>query len=151
MLRARINDELKTAMKARDGVAVSTLRLILAALKDRDIAARTNGQDAGVEEGEILRMIQTMIRQRGDSIEAYEKGGRQELADRERQEIVILQRFLPRQMGEAEIRQAVDAMIAEAGAEGLKDMGRVMAALRQAHAGQMDFGKASGIVRERLA
>ncbi|MEQ8640009.1 MAG: GatB/YqeY domain-containing protein [Alphaproteobacteria bacterium] len=151
MLRAQISDRLKVAMKARDTIAVSTLRLILAALKDRDIAARTEGHDAGVGDAEILAMLQTMIRQRHDSVAAYEKGGRQELADREAKEIAILQTFLPRQMDEAEMRQAIAVLIAEIGSDGLKDMGRTMTALRQTYAGQMDFGKASAIVRERLA
>lgn len=138
-------------MRAKDARAISTLRLIIAALKDRDIAARGDGDEGGIGDDEILQMLQTMVRQRRDSIELYEKGGRLELAEREAEEIAIIERFLPSQLDEAEIAEAVTTTIADIGAAGLKDMGKVMGALRGRYAGQMDFGKASAIVKERLS
>lgn len=151
MLRSRLNDALKVAMKSKDTLAVSTLRLILAALKDRDIAARGKGNTDGISEDEVLEMLQKMVRQRRDSIEMYTKGGRDELAEREANEIVVIEGFLPQSLGEAEMRAAIDAVIAELNAASIKDMGRVMAELKQRFAGQMDFGKASAIVKEILA
>lgn len=151
MLRSRLNDALKAAMKSKDTLAVSTLRLILAALKDRDIAARGKGNDEGITEDEVLEMLQKMVRQRRDSIEMYTKGGRQELAEREASEIAVIERFLPQSLGEEEMRAAIDTAIAELNASSIKDMGRVMAELKQRFAGQMDFGKASAIVKELLA
>ncbi len=150
MLRARLNDELKTAMKAKDGRAISTLRLILAALKDRDIAARGRGVTDGIDEGEIVEMMQKMVRQRHESIALYNQGNRPELAQQEAEEIAIIERFLPRAMDDAEIAAAVEAAIAELGVATLKDMGRVMAALKQAHAGRMDFAKAGQLVKQKL-
>ncbi|MCB9948168.1 MAG: GatB/YqeY domain-containing protein [Rhodospirillaceae bacterium] len=150
MLRKRINEALKEAMKAKRQRAVSTLRLILAALKDRDIAARAKGNTEGLGDGEITGLLQTMIRQRRESIALYEQGGRLELAEAEREEIEVIEGFLPRQMGEDEMRQAVAGVIAEIGAAGLKDMGRTMAELRTRFGGQMDFGKASGVVKASL-
>jgi uncharacterized protein YqeY len=151
MLRARFNDELKAAMKAKDPRAVSTVRLILAALKDRDIAARSRGNTEGIGDDEIGDLLQKMIRQRRESIELYQQGKREDLAQQEREEIAIIERFLPQQMSESETAAAVSALIAELGAGSIKDMGRVMAALKQRHAGQMDFSKASALVKERLS
>ena len=151
MLRARFNEELKTAMKAKDQRAVSTVRLILAALKDRDIAARSRGNTEGIGEDEIGELLQKMIRQRRESIELYQQGKREDLAQQEREEIAVIERFLPQQMSESEMAQAVSVLIAELGAGSIKDMGRVMAALKQRHAGQMDFSKASALVKERLS
>lgn len=150
MLRQDLPQALKTALKEKDERAVSTLRLILAALKDRDIAARGKGEDGGIGDDEILQMLQTMVKQRRDSIELYEKGGRLELADQEREEIEIIERFLPAQLGDDEIARAVDDTISDVGATGLKDMGAVMGALRERYPGQMDFGKASKAVKARL-
>ena len=151
MLRQQLNDALKEAMKAKKGRAVSTLRLILAALKDRDIANRTEGAgDAGIGDDQILQLLQSMIKQRRDSIEAYVKGGRQELADGEAEEIEIIQRFLPEQMDDKALAEAVEQIISEAGASSIKDMGNVMGMLRGKYAGQMDFGKASTLVKARL-
>ena len=151
MLRQQLNDALKEAMKAKQGRAVSTLRLILAALKDRDIANRTeDADDGGIGEDQILQLLQSMIKQRRDSIEAYLKGGRQELADGEAEEIDIIQRFLPEQMDDKALAEAVGQVIAEAGASSIKDMGNVMGMLRGKFAGQMDFGKASALVKKRL-
>ena len=151
MLRQQLNDALKEAMKAQQSRAVSTLRLILAALKDRDIANRTeDADDGGITEDQILQLLQSMIKQRRDSIAAYLKGGRQELADGEAEEIGIIQRFLPEQMDDEALAVAVEQVIAEAGASTIKDMGNVMGMLRGKFAGQMDFGKASALVKARL-
>lgn len=151
MLREQLNAALKTAMKEKQTVAVSTLRLILAALKDRDIAARSKGVMDGIGEDEILGMLQSMIKQRRESIEMYEKGGRLELAEQEAAEIGIIETFLPKQMSDAEADAAIDAVIAQTGAAGIKDMGKVMGALKAKHAGQMDFAKASATVKQKLA
>jgi len=151
MLRNQLNDALPTAMKAKDSRAVGTVRLILAALKDRDIAARGKGNTEGIDETEILQMLQTMIKQRNESIEMYEKGYRMELAQQEREEIEIIRRFLPEQMTEDAAKTAIMELIGELGAEGLKDMGRTMGALRERYAGRMDFAKASGLVKAQLS
>ncbi len=150
MIRQQLTDALKEAMKGRDARAVSTLRLILAALKDRDIAARGRGNTEGISDDDILSLLQTMIRQRRESIELYEQGGRLDLVEAEREEIGVIERFLPRQMDEAATRQAVSEVIGRIGATGLKDMGRAMADLRQRYAGQMDFAKASALVKAAL-
>lgn len=150
MLRQQLNDALKTAMLAKDARKVSTVRLILAALKDRDIAARPKGMADGIGEDEIRQMLQSMIKQRRESITMYEQGGRPELAKQEADEIAIIETFLPRQMAEAEIVAAVKAAIAETGAGGIKDMGRVMAVLKERYAGQMDFTKASAVTKAEL-
>ncbi len=150
MLRQRLTDELKAAMKARDPRKVSTLRLILAALKDRDIAARGNGRADGIGEEEIHELFAKMIRQRRESIKLYEQGGRVDLAEQEREEIGVIEGFMPRQLNGAEIEEAVALVIAEVGAAGLKDMGRTMAALKAGYAGRMDFGKASALVKKTL-
>ena len=151
MLRERLNADLKAAMKAKEPRAVATIRLILAALKDRDIAARTKGTGEGIDDSEILQMLQTMIKQRRESIGHYEAGGRLELAEQEEREIEIIEGFLPSQLGDDEIEAAVKATIDEIGATGIKDMGRTMAALRERYAGQMDFGKASGVAKSALS
>ena len=150
MLRTRLNDALKSAMKAKDGLAVSTLRLTLAALKDRDIAARTKGDTNGIGEDDILGLLGTMIKQRREAIAHYEQGGRPELAKREAEEIDVIEGFLPKQLSDEEIQSVVKEMIAEVGAGGLKEMGRVMAALRERYSGRMDFAKASARVKEQL-
>ncbi|MBI5162380.1 MAG: GatB/YqeY domain-containing protein [Magnetospirillum sp.] len=150
MLRQQLNDALKAAMLGKQPRTVSTVRLILAALKDRDIAARSRGVMDGIGDDEILSMFQSMIKQRRESITLYEQGGRIDLAQQEAEEIVIIERFLPVQMSEAEAGAAIAAVIAEVGAGGIKDMGRVMAALKERFAGRMDFGKASGLVKKAL-
>ena len=150
MLRKRLNGALKTAMKAKDQVTLSTVRLILAALKDRDIAARPKGVTDGIGEEEILGMLQSMIKQRRESIALYEKGGRLELAEQEAQEIAIIEQFLPSQLGEAEMNEAIQSTIQEVGANCLKDMGKCMTALREKYAGRMDFAKASAKVKQTL-
>ncbi len=150
MLRDLLNTDLKEAMKAREARKVSTLRLILAALKDRDIAARGDGYEDGISDDEILHMLQTMIRQRRESIELYRKGERTDLADGEAEEIEVIESFLPRQLDEAEMSSAIETVITETGAAGLKDMGTVMAKLKADYAGRMDFAKASGLVKRLL-
>jgi hypothetical protein len=150
MLRARFTEALKDAMRAKNERAVGTLRLILAALKDRDISARGKGNLDGIGEDEIAQMLQSMIKSRRESIVLYEQGGRVELADQERAEITIIEGFLPRQMAPDEVDAAIKAAIAETGAKGIKDMGKVMAALKSRHAGQMDFTKASAATKALL-
>ena len=152
MLRQDISEALKTAMKAKDARATSTLRLILAALKDRDIAARGEGQgDGGISDEAILEMLQKMIKQRHDSIEQYEKGNRPDLVQQEREEIEIIKTFLPKQMSEDEVRAAVGELVTEIGAGSIKDMGKTMAALKERYAGRMDFTKAAQLVKDRLS
>ena len=151
MLRDRLNEALKASMKEKKPVAVSTLRLILTAVKDRDIAARSKGNDDGIGESEILQVLQTMVRQRHDSIEMYRQGNRPELAAREAEEIGVIESFMPRQLDPAEVSAAIEAVIAETGASSIKDMGKAMGLLRERHAGQMDFGKASAMLKAALS
>ena len=150
MLRTRLSDALKAAMKNKDVRRVSTLRLILAALKDRDIAARTDGKDKPLAEDDILLMLQTMVRQRRESIDLYEKGNRPELAQKERDEITVIEDYLPQQLSDDEMSDATPRVIDECAETGLKDMGRIMATLRQRYPGQMDFAKCSKIVKDLL-
>ena len=148
-MRERLAEEVKAAMKAGDKARLSTLRLMQSAVKDRDIANRGTGKEAASDD-EVLQLFAKMVKQREESAKAFEDGGRPELAAGERAEIAIIRDFLPRQMDEAETTAAVRAVIAETGAAGVKDMGRVMAALREKYAGQMDFSKASGVVKGLL-
>ncbi|HET6619103.1 MAG TPA: GatB/YqeY domain-containing protein [Dongiaceae bacterium] len=150
MLRQRLNDELKAAMKSRDQRATSALRLILAALKDRDIAARTRGVTDGVDESEIIDMMQKMVRQRQESIALYRQGNRPELADLEQGEINIIERFLPKKMSESETDTAIASVVEELGASSIKDMGRVMATLKERYSGRMDFAKVGQQVKQKL-
>ena len=150
MLRQAFTDRLKQAMKARDARTVSTVRLILAGLKERDVAARGEGNADGIAEPEIARMLQSMIKQRRELIVLYEQGKRADLAQQERDEIGVIESFLPQQMTEDQIAAAAQAAIAETGAAGIKDMGKVMAALREHHAGSMDFSRAGPIVKRLL-
>lgn len=151
MLRTELSDALKKAMKERDQRSVSTIRLILAALKDRDIAARGGGNSEGIGEPEIIEMLRKMVRQREESIALYEQGGRLELAQQEREEIGVIERYLPKQMSEAETKAAVEAAVAELGAQSLKDMGKVMGALKLNYGGRMDMAKAGQLVKAKLA
>ena len=151
MLREKLNEAMKEAMRARDTAALGTIRLILAKLKDADIAARTEASREGVADDRILSMMQGMIKQRNESIALYEKGNRADLADKEKAEIAVIERFLPRQMDEAAVQAAVTDAIKAAGATSIKDMGGVMAALKNKYAGQMDFAKASAVVKKTLA
>jgi uncharacterized protein YqeY len=151
MLRQRLKDELVQAMKAKDQRKVATLRLIMAAVKDRDITARTPESRDGVNDDEILQILGKMIRQRQESIKIYQEGGRPELAEQEAQEVSIIESFLPEQLSDAEISAACASVMDELGAGSLKDMGRTMAALKERYAGQMDFAKAGQVVKGRLS
>ena len=151
MLRDKLNEAMKDAMRARDQAALGTIRLILAKLKDTDIAARTEASREGVADDKILSMLQSMIKQRNESIALYEKGARQDLADKEKAEIAVIERFLPQQMDEAAVEAAVREAMAASGAKSIKDMGGVMAALKAKYAGQMDFAKASAAVKKALS
>jgi hypothetical protein len=150
MLRQRISDDQKTAMKARDTETLGAIRLISAALKDKDIAARPSGNANGIPDPEIIDMMQKMVRQRQESIEMYEKGNRPELAAKEQAEIEVIQRYLPRQLSEADATAAIAAIIAETGAGSIRDMGKVMNALKERYAGQLDFGKVGALVKAKL-
>lgn len=150
MLRDRLNERLKAAMKDKDQCAVATVRLILTAVKDRDIASRTKGGAAEIDETEILSVLQTMIKQRQEAIKLYEQGGRLELAQQEADEIEVIREFLPEQLGAEEAAAAIDDVIAEVGAQSIKDMGKAMGALRARYAGRMDFGQASAVLKEKL-
>ncbi len=151
MLREKLTEAMKDAMRAKDQAALGTIRLILAKLKDVDIAARTEASREGVADDKILSMMQGMIKQRNESISLYEKGGRADLADKEKAEIAVIERFLPQQMDDAAVEAAVREAIAAAGATSVKDMGGVMAALKGKYAGQMDFAKASAAVKKALS
>ncbi len=148
-MRDEINENLKTAIKAQDKRRVGTLRLINAAIKDRDIAARSSGKDA-VTDAEILEILAKMVKQRVESAQTYEEAGRGELAAQEREEIEIIKDFLPQQMSEQEVSAAVKEVVDEIGASSLKDMGRTMGALKEKYAGKMDFGQANKVVKELL-
>lgn len=150
MLREEIQAALKDAIKNGRNKEVSTLRLITAALKDRDIAARSKGNQDGINDDEFLSMLQTMIKQRQESAKLYREGNREELAMSEEAEIETIRRFMPEQMDEAAISAAIAAALEETGAESIKDMGKVMGLLKQRHAGQMDFGVVSGMIKEKL-
>ena len=154
-MKSRVNDALKDAMRARDAVRLSTLRLINAAIKDRDIAARGGleraDQAPGVTDEEVLQILAKMVKQRQESIRSYEEGGRLELAERERAEIAVIEEFLPKQLDDAEVEAAIGAAIDEVGANSLRDMGKVMGALKSRYTGQMDFGAVGPQVKARLA
>jgi uncharacterized protein YqeY len=149
VLRDQINEAVKTAMKAQDKLRLSTLRMVNAAIKNADIEARGAGKGP-LADGDIFGLMQKLIKQRQESIELYDRGGRAELADQERSEIDIIKGFLPRQLSEAEAKDAIAEAIRETGAAGMKDMGKVIAALKERHAGRMDFGKASALVKGML-
>jgi uncharacterized protein len=148
-LRDRFTDELKTSMKAGDTARTSTLRMVLAKLKDVDIAARPKGIDR-VPDDEVMTMLRGMVKSRRESVELYRQGNRPELAEKEEAEIAVIESFLPRQLDEAAMAQAVDEAVAETGAAGIKDMGKVMAALRAKHAATLDMAKAGPMVKARL-
>lgn len=150
-LRTQISTELKSAMKNREAERLSTLRLITAAIKDRDIASRgEDGENTGVGDPEVLQILGKMVKQRQESARAYEEGGRLELADRERSEITVIEDFLPRQLTDAEVETVVSAAIAETGAASIRDMGRVMGLLKGKYTGQIDFGAVGPMIKARL-
>ena len=150
-LRAKLNDAMKEAMKAKDAQRLATVRLILAALKDRDIAARSETNKDLVGDDDILTLLAKMIKQREESAAVYRQGGRPELAEKEDAEIAVIRTFMPRQMDETEMKAAVQAVIAETGAASIKDMGKVMAVLKERFAGQMDFSRASAATKDALS
>ena len=147
-MREAVNQALKDAMKARDAARTGALRMVSAAIKDRDIEARAKGREASDEE--LFAALSKMIRQREESAKVYDEGGRPELAAKERAEIEVIRAFLPKQMNEEELRAAAASAIAETGATSPRDMGKVMALLKERHAGAMDFGKASALVKAKL-
>ncbi|HWW46870.1 MAG TPA: GatB/YqeY domain-containing protein [Xanthobacteraceae bacterium] len=149
MLRDEINAHVKDAMRAKDERRLSTLRMINSSIKNADIEARGNGKEP-LGDDDILSLLQKMVKQRQESVALYEKGGREELAAQERAEIEVISSYLPTQMSEDEVNAAIKAAIAETGAAGMKDMGKVIAVLRGKYAGRMDFGKASGLVKAAL-
>ncbi len=149
-LRTRLSEALKDSMRAKDETRVATVRLMLAGIKDRDIAARPSGNKDGIGDAEILNFLQSAIKQRMDSITMFQQGNRQDLVDKENAEIAVIKTFLPQQFGDAEITDLAKQEIAAVGAAGMKDMGKVMTALRAKYAGQMDFGKASNVVKGLL-
>ncbi len=149
-MRDRLKEMLATAMKAGDKRRLGTVRLILAAIKDRDIANRTAGKDDNISDEDILALLQKMVKQRRESMTMYQEGGRMELATQEEEEIAIIEEFLPQQISAAEMEAAVAAVVAESGASGLKDMGGVMAVLKERFAGRMDFAQAAGQVKSLL-
>jgi uncharacterized protein len=150
MLRDAITERMKTAMRAKDSRTLSTVRLIMAALKDRDIAARSDGDRPQIPDSEILRLLQGMVKQRRESIALYEKGNRPELVQQENDEIAVIESFLPQQLDDAGIEVAAKAAIAETGAAGIKDMGKVMGVLRERHTGVLDMAKAGAVVKRLL-
>ncbi len=151
-LREDINSALKQAMRDRAADRLSTLRLIMAAIKDRDIAARGEGEEGGgVSDADILSILAKMVKQRQESARTYEEGGRLDLAERELGEITIIEEFLPKQLSDDEVVEAVKAAVAEVGAESIRDMGKVMGALKAKYTGQMDFGKVGPMVKDQLA
>jgi uncharacterized protein YqeY len=149
MLREEFTSQLKIAMKGGDKRRVETIRMITAALKDKDIEARVSGKDIG--EDEILGLLQKLVKSRQESLEIYQQNARPELAEKEAEEIAIISSFLPQPMSDEDVAAAIKAAIAETGAASIKDMGKVIAALKAQHAGKMDFGKASGLVKAALA
>ncbi len=150
MIRESIKTALVNAMKAKEEKTVATLRLINAAIKDKDIEARSKGIMDGIDDGAVMSLLQTMIKQRRESIEMYTKGGRLDLADAEQHEINIIQSFLPQQMSEAEVLEAIRSLVAETGASSIKDMGKLMGLVKSKYAGRMDMGKASGVIKQVL-
>lgn len=151
MLRAQINDALKDAMRAKEERTVAAVRLIIAKMKDLDIAARPKGNANGIGDEEILAMLQSMIKQRRESIVLYEKGNRADLVKQESDEIIVIERFLPQQMDEAAIKAAIEQVITSTGAKEIKDMGKVMAEMKKTYTGQMDFAQAGALVKARLS
>lgn len=149
-MRTRVNSALKDAMKAKEADRLSTLRLINAAIKDRDIALRGEGNDDGVADDEVLGILGKMVKQRHESARAYEEGGRLELAEKERTEITVIEEFLPKQLSEAESTAAIADAIKKTNAESIRDMGKVMGVLKGQYTGQMDFSKVGALVKDQL-
>ena len=151
MLREKFTADLKTAMLAKDEMGVHTIRLIISAMKQKDIDSRTAESREGISDAQILSLLQSMVKQRQESIKMYEQGKRQDLADKEAAEIKVIEGYLPKQMSDDEVKAAVAGAIAAAGASSIKDMGKVMNELKAKYSGQMDFSKVGAVVKEKLA
>lgn len=152
MLRDTLNQAMKDAMKSKDAPRLATIRMVLAAIKDKDIAARTSAEvREGIDDGAILSLLQNMVKQRRESITLYEQGGRTDLVAKEKEEIAVIEGFLPQQMSDSEVEAAAKAAVAESGAASIKDMGKAVAILKAKYAGQMDFGKAAAILKAQLS
>jgi uncharacterized protein len=151
MLRTQINDAMKEALRAKDERTLATTRLIISRMRDLDIAARPKGNQDGIGDEEILAMLQGMIKQRRESISMYEKGNRPDLVKQESEEIAVIERFMPKQLDEATIKEAIEKAVTSTGASSIKDMGKVMGELKKTYTGQMDFSKAGSMVKARLA
>ncbi|MDO6458701.1 GatB/YqeY domain-containing protein [Celeribacter halophilus] len=149
-MRSRLNAALKTAMKEKDSERLTTLRLINAAIKDREIASRGEGEEVIVSDDDVLGILGKMVKQRQESAKAFEEGARLELAEKERAEIAVIEEFLPRQLNEEEVAKAVEEAISETGAESIRDMGKVMGVLKAKYTGQMDFGAVGPLVKAKL-
>lgn len=149
--RTEISTAMKEALKNKDKIALATIRLIMAALKDRDIAERENGQADGVNDAAILLMLQSMVKQRQESSQTYSEAGRDDLAEREETEIDVIRSFMPKQLSDDEVSEIIDGIIADLGADSIKDMGKIMGVLRADYAGQIDMGKAGGATKAKLA
>lgn len=148
--REEFSEKLKESQKSKDTIAISTIRLILAALKDRDIAVREKGNSQGVEDAEILQMLQSMIKQRHESSKTYSDAGRCDLAEREEAEIDVIRSFMPKQLSDQEVEGVIVGIMKDIGAESIKDMGKIMAVLKSDYAGQIDMGKAGAIAKDKL-
>lgn len=149
--RTELNNSMKDAMKAKDEITLGTVRMILAKVKDQDIAVRSSGNQDGITDGEIASLMQGMIKQRQESAKMYKDGGRPELAEQEEKEISVIQRFLPKQLSDEEVQTVVEELIASTGAASVKDMGKVMGELKARYAGQLDMGKAGAVIKQKLA
>ena len=149
-LRAQVMQAMKDAMKSGDKARLSTIRLMQSAIKDKDIASRTDGRNEGIPDSEILELFSKMVKQRRESADLYQKGDRPDLVEKEQAEIAVLEEFMPKQMDEAETKAAIEAIVAEVGATSVKDMGKVMGALKAKYAGKMDFAKAGAAVKAAL-
>ena len=151
MIRDDLKKALIEALKAKDETKVATIRLINAAIKDKDIEARPKGNLDGIDDTAVLNLLMSMVKQRNESINMYQQGGREDLAQKEKNEIEVIQQFLPQQMSESEILAAIDEIISKTGASSIKDMGKVMGALKGQYAGKMDFAVASGLIKGKLS
>lgn len=149
--RTELTNVMKDAMRAKDELTLNTVRMIISKMKEQDIEARAKGNMDGISDGEILSLMQGMVKQRQESAKVYKDGGRPELAEREEAEIVVIEKFLPAQMSDSEVESAVAGLISATGAAGIKDMGKVMAELKTKYAGQLDMAKAGAVVKQKLA
>lgn len=149
--REKINAAMKDAMKNKEMERLATIRLIIAAMKDKDVASRTDGPNDGIDESAVLSLLQSMIKQRNESSKIFRENNRPELADKEDGEIAVITSFLPAQLSDEEVSKVISDVIAKTGASGIKDMGKVMAELKAGYAGQIDMGKVGGVIKEKLS